>query len=110
MSKKLSILKKMFLLILLLNLLIGLAKGASAENSLKGERLFKANCSGCHLNGQNLIRPEKPIIGSLKLQSKKTFKAFIENPPPPMPKFKNIADKPVQLDALYKYVTSLKGQ
>ena len=78
--------------------------------SSKGEKLFKANCSGCHLNGQNLIKPGKPIIGSLKLKSKDSFKTFIESPPPPMPNFKNITSNPNQLDALYNYVISLKGK
>ena len=78
--------------------------------SLKGEKLFKANCAGCHLNGQNLIKPNKPIIGSQKLKSKETFKEFISSPPPPMPNFKNIVEKQAQLDSLYSYVVSLMGQ
>lgn len=81
-----------------------------AEPKVSGEKLFKTNCSGCHLNGKNLIKPDKPIIGSLKLKSKETFKAFIESPPPPMPKFKSITTKEAQLDALYKYVSSLMGK
>lgn len=87
------------------------SKPASAtDNATSGEKLFKANCSGCHLNGKNLIRPNKPIIGSSKLQSKESLKAFIESPPPPMPKFKNITEKKEQFDALYSYVTSLMGK
>ena len=73
-----------------------------------GARLFKKNCSGCHSNGQNLIKADKPIIGSKEIRAKVVFKAFIENPPKPMPKFKNITDNPEQLDALYRYVISLK--
>lgn len=73
-----------------------------------GEKLFKKNCSGCHLNGQNLIETTKPIIGSKEIKTKAVFKAFIENPPKPMPKFRNITDNPEQLDALYRYVISLK--
>lgn len=80
------------------------------DETSRGEKLFKANCSGCHLGGQNLIKPDKPLAGSLKLKSKQSLKAFIENPPPPMPKFKNIADKADQLDALYNYVVSLMGK
>lgn len=73
-----------------------------------GKNIFKKNCSGCHLGGKNVIKPDKPLIGSTKLKLKNSFKDFIQDPPPPMPKFKNIASEPKQLDALYKYVSSLK--
>jgi mono/diheme cytochrome c family protein len=75
-----------------------------------GERLFKKNCSGCHINGGNLIKVEKPIIGSKKILSKAVFKDFIDNPPPPMPKFKNLTSNQKQLDELYVYVSSLMGK
>lgn len=84
---------------------------AQQKSSLQtGEKLFKKNCSGCHLNGQNLIKTEKPIVGSKKLLSKAIFKDFIENPPLPMPKFKNLTSNSEQLDELYRYVTSLKSK
>ena len=76
----------------------------------KGQKLFKANCSGCHLNGQNLIKKDKPIIGSSKIKTEEIFKAWLENPNPPMPNFKNIALKQEELSALYDYVVSLKGK
>ena len=80
------------------------------ENWAKnGEKLFKANCAGCHLNGQNLIKPNKPVIGSLKLASKQSFREFLSSPPQPMPNFKNITTMPGQFDALYTYVISLMG-
>ena len=85
-------------------------KSTPGEKGEKGEKLFKANCSGCHLNGQNLIKPEKPVIGSLKLKSKEIFKALLENPAPPMPKFKNITSMDAQLNDLYNYVTSLMAK
>jgi len=105
---------KILVLGILFNLCLALAyRGAftyGAESKVSGEKLFKTNCSGCHLNGKNLIKPDKPIIGSLKLKSREGFKSFIESPPPPMPKFKNITAKEAQLDALYSYVTSLMGK
>ena len=87
--------------------MLGMSLLAGNEN---GEKIFKANCSGCHLNGQNLIKAEKPIIGSLKLKSKQAFIAHLQNPPPPMPNFKNIASESSQLDALYSYVVTLMGK
>ena len=81
-----------------------------SDNDLQGGgKIFKANCSGCHLNGQNLIKPNKPIIGSLKLKSKESFKEFLSSPPPPMPNFKNIVGMQGQFDSLYSYVVSLMG-
>lgn len=86
----------------------GTMSGDSIQTQRKGEKLFKTNCSGCHLKGENLIKPDKPIIGSQKIKSKQLFELWLENPTPPMPNFKNITSKPNQLDALYNYVTSLK--
>lgn len=81
-----------------------------AESPEKGQKLFKTNCSGCHLNGQNLIKADKPLVGSIKLKTKQSFSEFISAPPPPMPNFKNIVLKPDQLDELYSYVISLMGK
>ena len=93
------------------NLAYNLGSGAEVKDkdapASKGMKLFKSNCSGCHLNGKNLIKPDKPIIGSEKIKSKKSFGDFISSPPAPMPNFMSIAVKPEQLDALYSYVTSL---
>ncbi len=82
----------------------------SKTDSISGEKLFKANCSGCHLNGANLIKPSKPIIGSSKITSQASFKALLEKPLPPMPKFINITANSETLNALYSYVTSLMDQ
>ena len=75
----------------------------------KGEKLFKSNCSGCHLNGLNLIKSDKPIIGSMKLKTKQGFAAWLEKPNPPMPSFKNITQRENELKELYNYVISLMG-
>ncbi len=108
---------KLFLLFCCLNGLLGVAlvcfsapDPANNDDLQKGNNLFKTNCSGCHLHGENLIKSNKPVIGSSKLASKKLFKAFLESPPAPMPNFKNIVNKPNQLDALYKYVISLMAK
>lgn len=120
MISKLLVFKKSFIFIFLflINLLFFLAYNSLSVLSTtskvgvvsRGEKLFKTNCLGCHLNGKNLIKAEKPIIGSQKLRSILAFKDFISSPPAPMPKFKNIAQKPDQLEALYKHVTSLMGK
>ena len=76
----------------------------------QGEKLFKANCAGCHINGQNLIKPDKPVIGSAKTKSKAIFREFLKAPPKPMPSFENITGKEEKLDELYRYVISLMGK
>lgn len=120
MIKHIPIFIKLIILIFLLNVIIvqaynsfSMVKDHSesmvSDGASRGEKLFKTNCSGCHLNGKNLIKPDKPIIGSLKLKSKESFKVFISSPPPPMPNFKNIALKDDHFNALYNYVVSLMG-
>ena len=114
MIKNLSLISKSFIFFFLVNLLFVWVNYCfskqEADSGLSGEKLFKANCAGCHINGQNLIKPDKPIVGSAKLKSKQSFKAFIESPPPPMPNFRNITEKPKQFEALYSYVITLKGK
>ena len=119
MFRKLPILIRLFLFVFLINFVFVWAYSyfskteispAIAEDSSLGEKLFKNNCSGCHSNGQNLIKPNKPIIGSLKLKSKESFKLWLENPSLPMPSFKNITSKNDQFEALYSYVVSLMGK
>lgn len=84
---------------------------ANAENPLiLGEKVFKANCAGCHLNGLNAIKKDKPVIGSSKLASKDSFKAFLNNPPAPMPKYPNLTSDPAQFDAIYSYLQTLMSK
>ena len=115
MLKKSPLFIKLFLLATISYALFIVAGSCFSEptsmsgKNMTGEKLFKANCSGCHLNGQNLIKPDKPVVGSAKLKSKQFFSTFLESPPPPMPNFKNIAAENEQLSALYNYVSSLMG-
>lgn len=80
-----------------------------AENSLVlGEKVYKANCAGCHMNGLNVIKKDKPVIGSSKIKSKDVLKEFLNNPPAPMPKYTALTSDVTQLDALYTYLNTLK--
>ena len=113
MFKQIPTSVKLFVLCLLINTIFVVA-GFSMSNdeslSNKGERIFKANCAGCHLNGQNLIKADKPVAGSIKLKSKLVFKKFLEVPPQPMPKFENITSMDAQFNSLYNYVITLMGK
>ncbi len=116
MFKRLPASIKLLFLLVLLNTIIFSAYNCFSkpargfENVNRGEKLYQVNCSGCHLNGRNLIKADKPIVGSKMLKSKQDFKAFLDNPPQPMPNFRNITEKQAQLDSLYNYVISLMGK
>lgn len=114
MLKQISTSLKLILILFLINtifIVAGFSVSSNSEAALsKGEKIFKANCAGCHLNGQNLIRADKPIIGSSKIQSKQAFKKFLESPPKPMPKFENITSMDARFNSLYNYVITLMGK
>lgn len=118
MFKQIPISAKLLVFLLLINLFFVMAGFSMSdmssmpgnEGSTKGEKIFKANCAGCHLNGQNLIKADKPIIGSAKLQSKLMFKKFLDLPPAPMPKFENITSMDSQFNSLYDYLIMLMGK
>ena len=115
MLKQIPIPLKLLLMLFLINTIFTVASFSMSGNdelspSNKGEKIFKANCAGCHLNGQNLIKADKPVIGSIKLKSKLAFKKFLESPPQPMPKFENITSMDGQFNSLYNYVITLMGK
>jgi mono/diheme cytochrome c family protein len=45
--------------------------------------VFNANCKVCHQNGGNIINPNLPLRGSLKLADFNTFLTYIRNPKMP---------------------------
>jgi len=73
----------------------GLASGAEQA----GEALFKQNCAVCHVNGGNIINPQKPLHKKEReANGVKTAADIIKrmrNPGPGMTKFdkKTISDK-----------------
>ena len=112
MFKKIPTPVKFLILLFLINIIFTVAgfSMSADEQFSKGERIFKANCAGCHLNGQNLIKANKPVVGSVKIKSKQVFKKFLESPPQPMPKFENITSMDSQFNSLYNYVITLMGK
>ncbi len=56
-----SFLKEGLLTILLVTCILTLTNTTSAANELNGETLFKNHCSGCHINGGNIIRRQKTL-------------------------------------------------
>ncbi len=86
------------------------ATPAGPASYREGERLFDANCSGCHANGGNLIAPNLPLSGAPQLADPDSFRAFLRAPARPdgkpgaMPAFPpgTLSDR--QARALYDYV------
>jgi uncharacterized membrane protein len=76
---------------------------AAPEKYKAGERIFLTNCSACHPQGGNVIKPQLPIHGSPRLKDLKTFIKWIRHPDPPMPVFSpsKLADQ--EAGELYQY-------
>jgi uncharacterized membrane protein len=80
---------------------------AAPETYKAGERIFLANCSGCHPQGGNVIKPQVPIINSPKVRDLKTFVGYIRKPIAPMPVFNQSQIPDQQADELYHYIVSV---
>ena len=80
---------------------------AAPEQYKAGERIFLANCSVCHPQGGNIIKPDKPLISAPELKELKTFIGRIRHPVAPMPAFgpSQITDQ--QADELYRYIVNV---
>ncbi len=72
-----------------------------------GEKLFEANCVGCHPQGGNLIKPDRPIRNSPKLKDLDTFIAWIRHPQAPMPPFPEPQVSPGQAKELFRYISEV---
>lgn len=58
--------------------------------------------------GTNVIKPEKELVKSEKLASRKLFKDYLSQKHGVMPAFQEIADDTVNLKDLYAFVRKLK--
>ena len=79
----------------------------TAQSYKAGENLFEANCSACHPNGDNTIKPGKPIKGSPKLKDLDTFISWIRHPVLPMPQFQDSQISASQAKELYQYIANV---
>jgi len=85
-----------------------------AQKSPKGPDAFKAgavifekNCVDCHPGGQNILKPDHPIIGSQKLKTFQTFTGWIRKPVAPMPTFPESQVSEADAKELYEYITNV---
>jgi uncharacterized membrane protein len=95
----------------------GESSAASSGDVAKGEKLYIANCGGCHPNGGNAINSQFPVVGSPQLKSESAFTNFNRNPVRPdgskgmMPAFPKEKISDQDMGYIYEYVTKgLKGK
>ena len=75
-----------------------------------GQKIFSDICVGCHENGGNVVTPNLPIKGSLKLASYESFLSFIRDPKMPdgstgsMPSFPESRLTSEETEQLYNYL------
>ncbi|WP_349431159.1 DUF2231 domain-containing protein [Methylomarinum sp. Ch1-1] len=82
----------------------------AGERFSQGRQIFIRRCSGCHVNGGNIIYPNLPLRSAPQLESYEQFIRFIRNPrlpngeKGPMPAFKakKLSDQHVL--ELYNYI------
>jgi mono/diheme cytochrome c family protein len=80
------------------------------KGEMNGDQLFTMHCSGCHAEGGNLMNPEKPLKGSVKLASFETFQDFIQNPGQGMPPFDEKTVPAADAKKLYDAIQAQYGK
>ena len=84
---------------------------ASSGDIGQGEKLYTANCGGCHPNGRNVINSQLPVVGSPQLKNLDTFIKFNRNPLRPngskgvMPAFPKEKISDQEMKQVYEYIT-----
>jgi len=86
-----------------------------SAQEMAGAKIFNENCKACHQNGGNIVSPNMPLRGSLRLATIDTFLSFIRDPRMPdgskgsMPAFSKTQISDEQARELYEYITSKQG-
>jgi len=81
------------------------SKGPDAFRA--GAAIFEKNCVDCHPQGQNILKPDHPIVGSQKLKTFQTFTGWIRKPVAPMPTFPESQVSEADAKELYEYITNV---
>lgn len=76
----------------------------------RGRQLFMSHCSKCHTNGQNAVKPSKPVVGSSVLATFATFRSYLDKPIGTMPHYSYLITDEAALRDLYTYVKSLDDE
>ena len=87
------------------------SSAASSGDLRDGEKLYTANCGGCHPNGGNVINSALPVVGAPELKNLNTFIQFNRNPLRPdgskgvMPAFPKEKISDQEMKQIYEYIT-----
>ena len=100
--------KKMLLALALVSLGSSTISSADAVPD-RGRKLYMSHCSKCHTNGQNLVKPSKPVVGSSVLATFATFRAYLDKPVGTMPHYPHLITDEAALKDLYSYVKSMEA-
>ena len=103
-----SMRKKMLLALALVSLGSSTISSADAVPD-RGRKLYMSHCSKCHTNGQNLVKPSKPVVGSSVLATFATFRAYLDKPVGTMPHYPHLITDEAALKDLYSYVKSMEA-
>ncbi|MGR8932732.1 MAG: DUF2231 domain-containing protein [Gammaproteobacteria bacterium] len=82
----------------------------AGETFSVGRKIFVNRCSGCHVNGGNILYPNLPLRSAPQLESLDLFNEFIRKPrlpngkTGPMPAFTKDKISDQQVRELYEYV------
>jgi cytochrome c6 len=74
-----------------------------------GHDIFNSYCKVCHINGGNIINPNKPMKDSKKLADFETFLSYVRHPTVPMPSFSQVQISDAEAKELYRYLVSEEG-
>ncbi len=93
------------------------SSAASSSDLRDGEKLYTANCGGCHPNGGNVINSALPVVGAPELKNLNTFIQYNRSPLRPdgskgvMPAFSKEKISDQEMKQVYEYITKgLKGK
>lgn len=94
------------------NLVYG-SKVSSVHEYKAGEKVFDANCRGCHRNGGNVLVPNLPLATAPELAKESEFLSFIRDPKMPdgskgmMPPFPSTKISEQEAKDLYEYIVNV---
>lgn len=106
--------KLLFTLFLIFNIVFTSTKNSLSADLEAGEEIFTANCSACHLGGNNLIMPEKTLQSDVleknEMNSITAITTQVKNGKNAMPAFGGrLADEDIDNVANYVLAQSVKG-
>jgi mono/diheme cytochrome c family protein len=87
------------------------SSAASSSDLRGGEKLYAANCGGCHPNGGNVINSALPVVGAPELKNLNTFIQYNRNPLRPdgskgvMPALSKEKISDQEMKQIYEYIT-----